>query len=164
VAIGTTLVALAVFLWSVRPPLFTPSPVTISLEEVLAAHVRSLMADHLTDLASSDRHSVKPWLSNRLDFAPPVQDFAKEGFILVGGRLDYLGEKAVAAVVYRYRRHLINVFIWPATTPQDTSVELATQRGYSSARFDAGDMSYWVVSDLNGQDLGKLADLLRRAS
>ena len=159
-AIGATVTAVALLSWNLQLRLLPSSSVPVSVDEVLAAHVRSLMADHLTDLASSDRHSVKPWLSNRLGFAPPVQDFAKEGFALIGGRLDYLGGRAVAAAVYRYRQHLINVFIWPAATSRDTSVQIATHKGYNSARLDAGGMSYWAVSDLNTEDLGKLTRLL----
>jgi anti-sigma factor RsiW len=123
------------------------------------------MADHLTDLATSDRHTVKPWLSNRLDFAPPVPDLSSEGFHLVGGRLDYLHGKPVAAVVYQLRRHIINVFISPA---QDASVssnpQERTERGYNTVRFVAGTMNYWIVSDVNAQDLRKLAELLSRDS
>jgi anti-sigma factor RsiW len=122
------------------------------------------MADHLTDVAAVERHSVKPWLSNRLDFAPPVHEFASEGLVLVGARLDYIGGNPAAAIVYRYRQHIINVFVWPAPVSNDGSIKLSTHRGYNSANFDSAGMSYWAVSDLNQNDLGQLAKLLQSQS
>jgi len=100
-AIGTTATAMALLLWSLSSTFVSRGNNSALSEEIVSAHVRSLMADHLTDLTSAERHSVKPWLSNRLDFAPPVHDFASEGFSLVGGRLDYVGGKPAAAIVYK---------------------------------------------------------------
>ena len=161
-AMGATMAAVALLLWSVVPTFNRRDPDTGTREEVLAAHVRSLMADHLTDLTSTERHTVKPWLSSRLDFAPPVEDLASEGFALVGGRLDYLGGRPVAALVYRYRQHIINVFVWPSSNNQQVSVQTWALRGYNIARFDSRGMSFWAVSDLNPEDLQKLASLLQR--
>jgi len=160
-AMGATVAAVALLLWSVVPTFNRLDPDTGTREEVLAAHVRSLMADHLTDLTSTERHTVKPWLSSRLDFAPPVEDLASEGFTLIGGRLDYLGGRPVAALVYRYRQHIINVFVWPSSSNQQVSVQTWTLRGYNIARFDSRGMSFWAVSDLNPEDLQKLASLLQ---
>jgi anti-sigma factor RsiW len=162
-AIGATATAIALLVWNLNfrfvdrgnnPPL---------LEEVVSAHVRSLMADHLTDLTSAERHSVKPWLSSKLDFAPPVHDFASEGFALLGGRLDYVGGKPAAAIVYRYRQHLINVFVWPSAESSNSPVRISNYRGYNSTSFHSGGMSYWTVSDLNFDDLRKLTTLLQRS-
>jgi anti-sigma factor RsiW len=161
VAMGTTITAMALLIWSLSFTFVGRDHRPALLDEVVSAHVRSLMADHLTDLMSADRHSVKPWLSNRLDFAPPVHDLASDGFSLVGGRLDYLGGIPAAAIVYRYRQHIINVFIWPSAVGNDNSIRTSTHRGYNSARFESGGMSYWAVSDLNPDDLRRLANLLQ---
>ena len=163
-AMAATTAAVALLFWNLVPTFNRLDPDTGTREEVLAAHVRSLMADHLTDLASDQRHTVKPWLSTRLDFAPPVEDLAGEGFALVGGRLDYLGGRPVAALVYRYRQHIINVFVWPSSKSPGIPVQNWTLRGYNIARFDARGMSFWAVSDLNPKDLQKLAGLLQRSS
>lgn len=161
-AIGTTATAIALLLWSLGATFLGRNTRGVVIDDVVNAHVRSLMADHLTDLASAERHSVKPWLSNRLDFAPPVHEFASEGFFLFGARLDYIAGKPAAAIVYRYRQHIINVFVWPAPLTNDGSIKFSTHRGYSSATFESAGMSYWVVSDVNQNDLGKLAKLLQR--
>jgi anti-sigma factor RsiW len=160
-AIGATAAALALLVWSLGSNFMFRGTDRALLEQVISSHIRSLMADHLTDLASAERHSVKPWLSNRLDFAPPVHDLTPDGFVLVGGRLDYLGGKPTAAVVYRYRQHIINVFIWPASFPGDNSIRFFNHRGYNSASFVSGGMNHCAVSDLNPDDLRKLATLLQ---
>ena len=163
-AIGTAAAAVALLLWSLGSTFLSRDTRGDLIDEVVSAHVRSLMADHLTDLASAERHSVKPWLSNRLDFAPPVHEFASEGFMLVGARLDYIWGKPAAAIVYRYRQHIINVFVQPASLIGDGSIKLSTHRGYHSAMFESAGMSYWVVSDVNKNDLGQLAKLLQGQS
>jgi anti-sigma factor RsiW len=164
IAIGTAASAVALFLWSLGLTFLGRDTPGVVMDEVVTAHVRSLMADHLTDLASSERHSVKPWLSNRLDFAPPVNEFASEGFVLAGARLDYIAGKPAAAIVYRYRQHLINVFVQPAPVSGDGSIKLSSHRGYNSVSFESNGMSYRAVSDLNQHDLGQLAKLLERES
>ena len=130
------------------------------LEGAISSHVRSLMAEHLTDVASSDQHTVKPWFNGKLDFAPNVNDFAAQGFPLVGGRLDYLNGRAVAALVYRRNKHLINVFVWPAANNAISGVQHL--RGYSVISREAEGLRYCLVSDLNQQQLAELAGMLER--
>ena len=112
----------------------------------VAAHVRATLGDHLIEVASSDRHTVKPWLSARLDYSPPVQDLANEGFALIGGRLDYVERRPVATLVYRYRKHTIDVFVRPETSAVPTSA-LRTVRGFNVARASGPSMNWLAVSD-----------------
>jgi mycothiol system anti-sigma-R factor len=127
--------------------------------EVVASHVRSLEGAHLTDIASSEHHTVKPWFAGKLDFSPPVPDFTTEGFPLIGGRLDYLGERQVAALVYGRRQHVINLFVWPS---RDSNVVPAatSRRGYHMVHGAAGGMSYWAISDLNETELSQFVQLV----
>jgi anti-sigma factor RsiW len=129
--------------------------------ELVAAHVRSLMADHLLDVASSDRHTVKPWFAGRLDFAPDVRDLSAEGFPLAGGRLEFVGGRAVAALVYRRERHVINVFTWPASAG-DSPPRVARSRGYTIGEFSHGGLSYRIVSDAGVEMVEELARALVR--
>lgn len=161
-AIGTSFAAVVLLLWNLSSTFLDRNPRGGLIEEVVSAHVRSLMGDHLTDLTSAERHAVKPWLANRLDFAPPVHDFGSQGFSLLGGRLDYLAGKPAAAIIYRYRQHIINVFVRPTAENNDSPVRLSAHHGYNSISFSANGMSYWIVSDLNPDELRKLADLLQQ--
>ena len=119
--------------------------------ELVAGHVRALQPGHLFDVASDDRHTVKPWFDGRLDFAPPVPDLAAAGFELVGGRLDYLEGRAVAALAYRRRLHVIDVFVWPDATIAE-ALE-GSRNGYNYVRWRAGGMTVWAVSDLDIREL-----------
>src|SRR5215472_15497208 len=119
------------------------------VDQVVANHVRSLLAAQLVDVVSSDQHTVKPWFDGKIDFAPEVRDLSANGFPLVGGRLDYLGDKTVVALVYQRNKHPINLFITPAIGSRDSSPVSFTRRGYNILAWTHGEMNYWAVSDLN---------------
>ena len=156
----STGVAAGVLITSISAHLyFSPSEDALA-EEVVISHVRSLMVDHLSDVASSDQHTVKPWFSGKLDYAPPVQDFANRGFALLGGRIDYVDHRAVAALVYQHKEHVINAFVWPAAQA-DSSVRQRTRRGFNMIEWSAEGMRYWVVSDISLDDLEEFARLTR---
>jgi anti-sigma factor RsiW len=131
-------------------------------DELVAGHVRSLMVDHLVDVASTDQHTVRPWFNGKIDFAPPVADFAASGFALVGGRMDYLAGRPVAALVYRHQAHLVNLFIWPDRAGA-SGTKTSTADGYSLVHWNDTDLAYWAVSDLNLHDLARFADLVRES-
>jgi len=128
------------------------------VDSVVSGHVRSLMAGHLTDVPSSDQHTVKPWFHGRIDLAPPVDDLAAQGYPLIGGRLDYLDRHPAAALVYQHRQHPINLFVVAASPTaggddKSGSISSLTERGYNVLHWASGGMAFWAVSDL---DLGEL--------
>src|SRR5947209_1267988 len=116
--------------------------------EVASAHIPSLMAEHLSDVKSTDQHTVKPWFDGKLDFAPPVRDFKNASFTLERGRLDYLADRPVAALVYCHEKHLINLFIWPAPNHTDHPPAMIEQKGYILIHWIRGNMNYWAVSPI----------------
>ena len=120
-------------------------------QQMVASHVRSLLADHLVDIPTSDRHVVKPWFNGKIDFSPPTPDLKAAGFPLVGGRLDYIGGRVVPAIVYRRNLHTINVFAWPAG--KAPSGETMASDGYTLVHWRQGDLDFWAVSDVAGGDL-----------
>ena len=146
-------------MWMSRPSGATD----VLVQEVVASHVRSLMASHLTDIPSSDRHAVKPWFNGKLDFSPTIADFKDRGFALVGGRLDYLDNRPVAALVYQRRQHIINLFVWPAPERSDSGMQTISRQGYHVLHGIKAHMHYWAVSDLNTQELGEFASLISKA-
>jgi anti-sigma factor RsiW len=135
-----------------------PTQAELVSQEIVASHYRSLLANHLADVVSSDHHTVKPWFTGKLDYAPVVNDFAADGFPLVGGRLDYIGKHTVVALSYRHGNHLINVFMWPdatSKTPSQTSIQ-----GFNLLQWSDSGMAYAAVSDMNAQELMHLRELI----
>lgn len=128
--------------------------------EIVSAHIRSLLQDSPIQIASSDAHTVKPWFAGRVEFAPEVKDLTPEGFPLVGGRLDYVGERRVGVIVYQRRRHLVNVFTWPAGNTAPIAPRGLVQKGYNLVTWSNGGLIYWAVSDLNAGELLQLQSLL----
>jgi anti-sigma factor RsiW len=133
------------------------------VDQVVANHVRSLLAAQLVDVVSSNQHTVKPWFDGKIDFAPEVRDLSAIGFPLVGGRLDYLDGKTVAALVYQRNKHPINLFITPETTSRSTSPTVITRRGYNLFSWTNNGMKCWAVSDLNQTELREFTELVRAA-
>lgn len=164
-AAGAALAAIMLLALMLAPMLSRPSSDDLMTREIISAHVRSLMADHLTDVSSTDQHTVKPWFNGRLDFSPPVKDFTDHGFPLVGGRLDYINDRPVAALVYRRQQHVINVFIWPSTQDVDPpKIEPAPRQGYHLFRWSTPGMTHWAISDLNEKELMEFVQLARDQS
>jgi len=131
-------------------------------QEIVADHVRSLMANHLTDVTSTDQHTVKPWFHGKLDFAPPVDDFAAEGFPLIGGRLDYLSGRPVAALVYQRRQHPINLFVWTTEGKYPEKPTLQARQGYNIFLWTRDGMTYCAISDLAADEMQTFAGLLQK--
>ena len=147
-AAGLATGALALLLW------VAPAAPDGAAAELVSMHVRALQAGHLTDVAASDQHVVKPWFQGRLDFAPPVEDFAADGYPLAGGRLDYLAGRPVAALVYRRHQHVINLLVWPARDAADApSAALRDAQGYHVVQWRDGAMRFAAVSDVNVAEL-----------
>jgi anti-sigma factor RsiW len=157
IAIPAAIAALLVLV--LMPRMFRSNENDFIQREVVAAHVRSTQVNHLMDVASSDKHTVKPWFAGKIDFSPPVTDFQAEGFKLVGGRVDYLDDRAVAALVYQHGPHIINVFVWPSAQSESAPAML-TRSGYNLDHFSHGGMQYWMASDMSADEMQKLAALL----
>ncbi len=163
VGVGLAFVLLmALVIWRAMPGL-RPTGDELLAQGITSDHVRSLqMPGHLTDVLSSDQHTVKPWFDGKVDFAPPVKDFAGQGFRLYGGRLEYLNNKTVATLIYQRRLHYINLYVWPAEQAGSTS-EVTTQRqGYNLIHWTSSGMNYWAISDLNNIELHEFASLVQQ--
>ncbi len=130
------------------------------LGEVVSAHLRSLQADHLTDVQSSDQHTVKPWFNGRLDVAPPVVDLTSQGFTLLGGRLDYIDGRAVPTIVYRRRVHVINLFVTQATS---AGRKVERVQGFNIRRWAWSDLEFWAISDIGADELQEFGEKLETA-
>jgi anti-sigma factor RsiW len=118
-------------------------------QELISGHVRSLLASHLTDVTTSDEHTVKPWFNGKLDASLPVVDLAAQGFPLIGGRLDYIQNRVVGALVFKHERHVINLFVWPVADLKDSGPTSTTHEGFNLLHWTCSGMSFWAVSDVN---------------
>jgi anti-sigma factor RsiW len=161
--LGAMAVSFAALAWSAGLYLATPPSDTHLTQELVDSHVRSLQFDHLYDVISTDRHTVKPWFDGKLDFAPPVIDLAQEGYPLVGGRLDYLNGRAVAVMVYRYKLHPINLYVWPGNDAGATP-HMEVRLGYHVVHWSAAGMNYWAISDAGESELTGFINGLRAHS
>jgi anti-sigma factor RsiW len=157
-AVGATVVAVLLLLMRPTGVLQTDQNDQF-ISEVVSCHVRSLMPGHLTDVVSSDQHTVKPWFDGKLDFAPVVKDFTQQEYLLVGGRLDYLDGRTVAALVYRHNKHYINVFIWPSANG-NSSEQMTSYNGYAVVSRKLNGFQYYLVSDMDESGLEQLAGLI----
>ncbi|MHC2817340.1 anti-sigma factor RsiW [Bradyrhizobium huanghuaihaiense] len=133
------------------------------LSEVVSAHLRSLQAGHLTDVVSTDQHTVKPWFNGKLDVAPPVIDLTAQGFTLVGGRLDYIDARAIGAVVYRRRQHVINLFVSQTASTEHRPPKTQTMQGFNCRRWGGRGLNFWAVSDLGADELAEFVDKFEAA-
>ena len=155
---GAAVAATALLSWTAAIQYVSVSEDEATGERVIAGHARSIVTGHLADVASSDQHSVKPWLSSRLDYSLPVTDLTSAGFPLVGGRLDYLDQRSVAVLVYRHREHMINLFVWPLQEgARAQPVHRLAKRGYNVLHWSDGGMAFWAVSDLNAAEMRDFA-------
>ena len=137
--------------------LVVPSAYPTATADAVASHARSLIAQQIVDVVSSDQHTVKPWFNGRLDFTPPVKDTAAEGFPLVGGRIDYVDGRQVAALVYRRRLHYIDVFVWPRGRDDDAALRESARRGFNVLSWSDRAFTYFTVSDLDPVELREFA-------
>lgn len=160
-AVAALLLMVLITSWSLIRSFSTPSLDPLA-SSVLASHLRSLQANHLLDVTSSNQHTVKPWFNGKLDYAPVVIDLAPQGFPLIGGRLDYLDNQPVAALVYKNGNHTINLFTWPATSASNERVTTVTLQGYHLLTWTQAGMVYWAVSDLEESKLQTFAQLLQQ--
>jgi anti-sigma factor RsiW len=132
------------------------------LGEIVSAHLRSLQAEHLTDVQSNDQHTVKPWFNGRIDVAPPVIDLTPQGFTLLGGRLDYINGRPAAAIVYRRRVHVINLFVTQGPEP-DRAARMETVQGFNMWLWREQGLNFWAVSDINADELHEFGEKFRTA-
>jgi anti-sigma factor RsiW len=131
--------------------------------EVVSAHLRSLQAGHLIDVVSTDQHTVKPWFNGKLDVSPPVIDLTAQGFTLIGGRLDYLDARAIGAVVYKRRQHVINLFVAQTGNTERKAAKMETMQGFSVLRWSEQGMNFWAVSDIGADELNEFGEKFEKA-
>jgi anti-sigma factor RsiW len=162
-AVAATVLAVSLTFWIWQTILRTNAvEQNLIARDVVSSHIRSLMPQHLTDVPSSDRHTVKPWFAGRVPYALSVPEFPGEGFTLEGGRLDYVAGRTVAALVYRRRQHVINVYVWPLSDDARKENGHYTQDGYDALAWTGHGQQHWAVSDLNVAELQQFVGLFQR--
>jgi anti-sigma factor RsiW len=161
-AVAASLVLVASGTWQLARISLVPIPDDFLAREVVNSHVRSLLAKEPVDILSSNQHTVKPWFTGKLDFAPPVKDLTDEGFPLLGGRIDYLDNRPVAALLYGRQQHKINLLIWPSTKDGDVAATTQARQGYHLVHWTGSGMTFWAVSDLNSKELEQFAELIQK--
>ena len=133
-------------------------------EEIVSAHLRSLQAGHLTDVVSTDQHTVKPWFNGKLDVSPPVIDLTAQGFTLIGGRLDYVDARAIGAVVYKRRAHVINLFVAQTASTEHRPARMNTVQGFNIRRWGDRGLNYWAISDIGADELAEFGEKFEAAT
>jgi anti-sigma factor RsiW len=161
-AVAAAILVALVLTWRWMPSFLGRTGTDLLAQEVVASHIRSLQPGHLLDVESTDQHTVKPWFDGKIDFSPPVKDFAEDGFPLIGGRLDYLDHRPAAALVYQRHKHFINVYVWPETEKKESRAQWESSEGYNLAFWEHGGMYFCAVSDLNAGELQQFAHLLQQ--
>jgi len=157
--LGAAVAAAALVSWIAAIQYNTPPEAEFLAEQVIASHARSMLTTRLADVSTSDEHTVKPWLSSKLDFSPPVTDLTGAGFPLVGGRLDYLDNRPVAALVYGHSQHVINLFVWPDRgSGRSLPMQSLSKHGYNVLHWINGGMAFWAISDLNATEMKTFAE------
>ena len=157
-AAAATVAAVVVAVWIGSAVTARRAAANYLADELVSAHVRSLLASHLTDVPSSDQHTVKPWFAGKVDFAPAVHDLSAEGFPLVGGRLDYAWGETIAALVFQRNKHFINVFIWPPAPGAAPPEPVLSRRGYNLVFWNQSGLTFCAVSDLNRAELQQFVE------
>jgi anti-sigma factor RsiW len=160
-AVAASVLLFASMAWNIAFLRSRDSARDVLAQEVLSSHLRSLMGTHLLDVPSSDQHTVKPWFNGKLNFSPDVKDFSSQGFRLAGGRIEYIAERPVAALVYQRRQHFINLFMWPASSSPSSGYSEMKRSGYNFVSWTEDGMTCWAVSDLQTGELEQFAQLYK---
>jgi anti-sigma factor RsiW len=161
-ALAACIVLGAAILWTTLPLRSPGSNTQLLAQEVVSSHVRSLLGSHLLDVPSTDQHTVKPWFDGKLDFSPDVKDLGNQGFRLIGGRLDYLGGRRVAALIFQHRLHMVNLFIWPSGQGDSSPQPEPGQKGYNLVHWNTAGVTYWAAADIPVAELEDFAQLYRK--